>query len=461
MGKAMNTGPVIAAIDLGPLTNRVLHHAVGFARLMDVPLKVLHVNADCSLDARLRVLNACLKLGPCQADFADRQIVIRTGRVSDAIAREAITSDAALVVMGSRGHNAVAKFILGSTSEAVLRNATTPVLLVPPIDMDIVSISDRVALTSGAVVAAVDLSEDSAEQLKLAAAISQIGRQQLVLMTVAKSRVTDHQASQGLRERARRMTTVKPQSLVVRRGAVAKEISRCALVEGSGLVVMGLRASPRGQPGAIASAVLKTGRAFVLAVPNRRAHTARAPARRLAMIATLLAALLLTAAGAIAQPSFPDVAPIVAFQRAADSYAFMHRQVERRLGFAHRRAGTEIETIDGDQLAATIRTMRSRTSPGELFTLSAAAAISGLIVRAWRDGCDIGELQSGTWQVLRVNGPATITQALNPCIVSALPGLPPELEFRSAAGVLVLVDTHADLVVDVLPGPTVLTEIRR
>ena len=458
----MNTGPVIAAIDLGPLTTRVLYHAVGFARLIGVPLKVLHVNADCSLDARLRVLNACLRLAPYQADFDDRQIVIRTGCVSDAIAREAISSDAALVVMGSRGQNVLAKFILGSTSEAVLRSATTPVLLVPPIDMDIVTIGDRVALTSGSVVAAVDLSEGSDEQLHMAAAIAKVGRRSLVLMTVAKSRVTNHQASQALRERAHRMTTMKPQALVVRRGSVPQEISRGARLEGSGLVVMGLRASPRGRPGLIASAVLKTRSAFVLAVPNRDAKTEQPVARRrVAMIAMLFAVLCVPASVANAQSAFPDVSAIVAFQRAADSYAFMHRQVERRLGFAHRRAGVPIEAIDSDQLAASIRSMRGGTTLGEFFTPPAAAAISGLIARARRDGCDVGELESGIWEVLRVNGPATVTRALNPCVVSALPRLPAELEFRSAAGVLVLVDPHADLVIDVLTGPLVMTEMRR
>ena len=174
----------------------------------------------------------------------------------------------------------------------------------------------------------------------------------------------------------------------------------------------------------------------------------------------LALALPLGAVAALAQ-AFPDERATVEFQRAADRYAFMHRQVERRLGFAHRRAGIEIDTIDRDQLAGWIRTMRPDASPGELFTPSAAAAISGRIVRAWRNGCDIGELQSGIWQVLRVNGPATLTRALDPCVVAALPALPPELEYRSAAGVLVLVDTHADLVVDVLPGPVVITEIRR
>jgi len=45
-------------------------------------------------------------------------------------------------------------------------------------------------------------------------------------------------------------------------------ISRCAATEGAGLVVMGLRNRPRCQPGSIATAVMKTGKAFVLAVPG-------------------------------------------------------------------------------------------------------------------------------------------------------------------------------------------------
>ncbi|MBY0493394.1 MAG: universal stress protein [Cyanobacteria bacterium] len=458
----MNAGPVIAAIDLGPLTPRVLYHAAAFARLFGAPLEVLHVNGDTSRDTRERVLNACVQLGPYQVDFDDGQVAIRTGHVSDAIAREAIASDAALVVMGSRRHSAVAKFTLGSTSEAVLRNATTVVLLVPPIDMDIVSIGDRVSLTSGAVIAAVDLAEESGEQLQMAAAIAQLGAQPLLLMTVAKSRVTDHQASEDLRERAHRMT-VKPHSLIVRRGSVAKEISRCAVVEGSGLVVMGLRATPRCQPGGIASAVLKTDRAFVLAVPNRRAkavETWRRIIRRLPMIAASAALIALASARSAAQSSFADVDAIVAFQRAADSYAFLHRQVERRLGQVHRRAGLEPDVIESVELAKGILAERPTTSPGQFFTPTAAAAISARLVAVLRAGCDAGELYSGTWHVVRIGGSAQGTRPVTECVAAALPRLPPELAFRSVAGVLILADMHADVAVDVLHGPLSFTSTR-
>ncbi len=71
-----------------------------------------------------------------------------------------------------------------------------------------------------------------------------------------------------LRERAHNSPR-KPRATIVRRGsAIAEEISSCARAEGAGLVVMGLRPKGRGQPGAIASAVLASRRAFVLAVPS-------------------------------------------------------------------------------------------------------------------------------------------------------------------------------------------------
>lgn len=259
---------VIAAIDLGPSTARVLYHAAAFAQLLQAPLKVLHVDADDAAGAAERVLQACLKEGPYQVDFSSDHIVVRSGRVSEAIAREAQAQGAGLVVMGSRGHGGVAKLLLGSTSEAVLRAATVPVLLVPPTDIDIVSFDDRAALTCGTIVAAVDLNEEGADQLAMASRLAHIARQPLVLMTVAKSRMSDQAATAALRERAHGLEPVKPHALVVRRGSVAEEISRCALAEGAGLVVMGLRASPRCQPGTIASAVLKTKRAFVMAVPG-------------------------------------------------------------------------------------------------------------------------------------------------------------------------------------------------
>jgi nucleotide-binding universal stress UspA family protein len=262
----MNT--VLAAIDLGPSSARVLSHAAGLARLLSARLRVLHVAGESPALAEQRLRDFCTRDGPYEVDPSDLELAVRTGIVSDNIHRDAQTHRASLVVMGSRTRSGLTRLVLGSTSAAVLRSAPCPILLVPPVDLDIVNITDGVRLTCGRVLAAVDLAEDSAHQLRFAEELARRAGQGLLLMTVAPSRIDQHVASTMLRERAHRLNALKPHALIVRRGSVAEEISRCAVTEGSGLVVMGLRARQRGRPGVIAAAVLKTNRAFVLAVPG-------------------------------------------------------------------------------------------------------------------------------------------------------------------------------------------------
>ena len=259
---------VLAAIDLGPFSERVLRHAAGFARLLQAQLKVLHVTADPAPGDHTHLMEFLSARGPYEVDLTDDDVLVKSGRVSDVIYREAEKLNAALIVIGSRGHGGLVRLVLGSTSEAVLRNAPAPVLLVPPIDLDIVNITDRATLSSGPVLAAVDLGESNGRQMEMAAAMARLSGQPLLLMTVAASKIDDHQAGALLRERAHQLAGVKPRAMIVRRGRVAEEISRCAMAEGVGLVVMGLRERARGKPGLVASAVLETKRAFVLAVPG-------------------------------------------------------------------------------------------------------------------------------------------------------------------------------------------------
>jgi len=79
------------------------------------------------------------------------------------------------------------------------------------------------------------------------------------------------------------------------------------------------------------------------------------------------AALVGSAAGiehVVAQDMFADTRAVVEFQRAADSYAFLHRQVENRLDLAHRRAGRPIDVIESRELAAAIIAQRSNAPEG-------------------------------------------------------------------------------------------------
>ena len=164
---------------------------------------------------------------------------------------------------------------------------------------------------------------------------------------------------------------------------------------------------------------------------------------------------------AAAQEAFADVRAIVEFQRAADTYAFMHRQVERRLGQEHRRRGQPADVIEAAELATAIVTGRSNGSESALFTPRVADAFRRLSARAAREpGCNPGELRSGVWALRQVNSSAAGTTPLTPCLANALPALPDELEYRSAGTMLVLVDSHAHLIVDILPALLAGSDLR-
>jgi hypothetical protein len=164
----------------------------------------------------------------------------------------------------------------------------------------------------------------------------------------------------------------------------------------------------------------------------------------MAVLAWLTPAMALTTGGA-AQVRFGDTDAIVQFQRAADDYAFLHRQVERRLGQMHR------PVADPIVMAAAMREARPDPAEGELLKPAVAAVIRARLARAVQSaGCEWPE--PPTSSTLYVHDSARDTEPLPACLLDVLPKLPEELEFRSAGAALVLVDTHADLVVDLISG---------
>jgi hypothetical protein len=133
--------------------------------------------------------------------------------------------------------------------------------------------------------------------------------------------------------------------------------------------------------------------------------------------------IIVIAATALHARQPKDDSAIVQFQRAADSYAFQHRQTERR----------------GAALVPLIE--------GAFFTPQVAAALRDRI-RA--SGCEIQNAGDRDFVVPRVNATSEGTSPLPPCLSSALPKLPPELEYRAAGVALILADAHLHIVVDIL-----------
>jgi hypothetical protein len=179
-----------------------------------------------------------------------------------------------------------------------------------------------------------------------------------------------------------------------------------------------------------------------------------------ALIVTLTALCFGPGLAAEARQSDPE--GVVAFQRQADAYAFMHRRLERQLPPIEVNADPETFRHAVETMAGAIRAARPEAQQGDMFNAAVQRTLRDRIARALRangltpadvraaeqhDGVAPGSLR------LRVNGsfPWAASTAMFPSILAVLPALPPELQYRMVGRDLVLVDVHASLIVDILP----------
>lgn len=159
----------------------------------------------------------------------------------------------------------------------------------------------------------------------------------------------------------------------------------------------------------------------------------RSITRAVAVAVVLLTMIAATGSAQVASEN----SVVLAFQRATDNYAFLHRRLERR----------------GEPLA--------EARQGDLFTPAVQVVLRARIERALRahahtaadvHAAELAAASDAREVLLRVNEsvPWQVATALHSCLLAALPGLPSELEFRMVGSNLVLIDMHASLIVDVL-----------
>jgi hypothetical protein len=148
------------------------------------------------------------------------------------------------------------------------------------------------------------------------------------------------------------------------------------------------------------------------------------------------------------------------FDDRVNHYVRLHRRLERSLPPEHLFDDSEDMPVAGDPLRDALIDARPYAQAGSFFTPSVGYVITTRLERAIAGlGIAPGEVWiamnrgflSGVPDI-RVNGrfPAIRYMRIWPALLSALPALPKELEYRVVDRDLVLVDVHADLVIDIL-----------
>ena len=176
-----------------------------------------------------------------------------------------------------------------------------------------------------------------------------------------------------------------------------------------------------------------------------------------------LGAILIAVSAVFAYGQSDGNEAVRAFVAATRDYAQIHRRLERQIGPIE--ISTPVDQINRliNQLAAAIRAERANATQGDFFTLALARELRTSINEALlahdfsaADVIAAGRVEGIDYEriALRVNGtfPWVLGAAMFPCVIEALPELPPELQYRIVGTDLVLIDIHASLIVDILPS---------
>lgn len=147
------------------------------------------------------------------------------------------------------------------------------------------------------------------------------------------------------------------------------------------------------------------------------------------------------------------------FLQRVDDYVAMHRQLEGPLPGEVVTADLEVLFAPRNGLASAIRTARADARQGDIFSPPVAKYFRTLVIDTLRqagigDMLAIVEDENSVHVPARVNGDYPAGRSISvmpPCLLAALPPLPPELQYRFVGRDLILWDVHAGLIVDFVP----------
>ena len=299
---------ILCPVDFSDPSRRALNYAVALSRWYGAPLTILHAHATAPVfeftapfgslgapplmrqDRGIEEPAAELRrfMGPAN-DASPTEIVVERGDAASEILRQAIERKADLIVMGTHGRTGLRQVLLGSVTEKIIRNASCPVLVVPPHAADVGS----AAAVFKRIVHATDFSKASSVALTCALALAKEADARLTLLhaiefpqalhdiPLPRGSEVDQQHALAEAEYLRRLRALVPAqarmyctvAARVSEGKPARAILRVADEEQADLIVLGVQG--RGTVellvfGSNAHAVIREARCPVLVVPARR-----------------------------------------------------------------------------------------------------------------------------------------------------------------------------------------------
>jgi nucleotide-binding universal stress UspA family protein len=292
-----NPRSILSAVDFSEQSRHALRWAAAFAIRFGSRLTVVSVVDPLLAEAaRVRLGQDLAKqeTEPALREFvaaswtsttpAPTQIVFRTaiGDAAGSILDIAETESADLIVMGTQGLGGFRKWLLGSTTERLLRRTKVPVLTVPSADESATRGADSVSH----VLAAADFSDSSVRAAQMAAHWARAFTAKLTLLHVVEPVTAPPQwlrlaeesdetrvgsARARLHALAAQIRGTQDCDEVVALGRPPDVIGSTAVDRRARLIVMGLASeqgpfSPR--PGSIAYRVLSSATVPVLVVPG-------------------------------------------------------------------------------------------------------------------------------------------------------------------------------------------------
>jgi len=161
------------------------------------------------------------------------------------------------------------------------------------------------------------------------------------------------------------------------------------------------------------------------------------------------------------EPVVPADARVIAeFTQRVEAYVELHKKLEATLPKLPKEATPEQIVANQRALAELIRTARAAAKQGDVFTPAMTAYMKALLKRVFSrpEGRQLRASIMDEYPgriTLQANGryPDTVPIAsMPPDVLAALPKLPEEIEYRFVGDQFILLDPHAHIIVDFIPG---------